>query len=203
MDVEDVIAHAVYDPNARRERYLKTRKLKGRRKVVPPVRAPIGVGSRVVDINAPQSGKFRASNAKNLSILAAQQSSARQIAQITGRLNTLKAHLQELLAKKKQESTSSKTDKKSSTSSSSSTKSGGNTNTQPKTAKQKQAAKESLKKAQEARAKDQKATPDKKKAPSLTLDEQITRTRAVISDVEAKLRTAKEQSRTQTASNGR
>lgn len=198
MEVEDVIAHAVYDPQARRERYLKTRKLKGRQRANAQGSGHFGLGSRVVDANIPVASSGHGTKA-NLSAKARQQASdARQIAQITGRLNALKAHLQVLLAQKKKESTSSKTDKKSSTSSSSSTTSGGTKASQPKTAKQKQAAKESLKKAQEARAKQQKATPDKKPAPapSLSLDEQIKRTRATIADVETKLRTAIEQSRT-------
>lgn len=190
LDVEDVIAHAVYDPVARRERYMRTRKLKGRQPVgrTPP---KAGVGSRIVDANAPLS-------TIHVSATAARQaeSDARQVAAIQGRLSKLKAHLAELLAQKKASSTS----KPKSSSSTSKTDTKKTTNSKPKTAAQKQAAKESLKKAQEARAKEQKATPDK---TPLTLDEQITRTRAVIADVETKLRAALDRAHPQTASNGR
>ena len=197
MDVEDVIAHAVYDPVARRQRYLKNRQLKGRH---PSAFPKMGVGSRVIDSNAPGSGV----HVPTVGTAAARQaaSNARQVAAIRGRLSDLKAHLNELLAKKKQAATSS-------SSSDSSKKSADSKDTKkgpdkPQTAKQKAAAKEALKKAQKERAKNQKKEPDKKTGgTSLTLDEQITKTRAVITDVETKLRAAIDGARTQTASNGR
>lgn len=197
MEVDDVIAHAIYDPVARRQRYLRKRQLKGRQPGQQGAPFPkAGQGSRVVDANMPGSTRH-----VNLTELAAKHSAERQIAAIRGRLSALKAHLAELLAKKKQASTSSKPATKS-TASSSATKPA--TPAQPKTAKQKAAAKASLKKAQLARASQQKAVPNQvTPATTLTLDEQITRTRAVIADVETKLRTAIEQLRTQTASNGR
>lgn len=195
--VEDVIQHAAYDPVARRQRYLKNRQLKGRQPgQAPPSKA--GVGSRVVDVNSLNSASHP-SVSINRTQAAAAASNARQVSAIKGRLNDLKAHLNELLAKKKQESTSSSSSDSSKTSSKDS-----KTSNQPKTAKQKAAAKEALKKAQKERAKDQKAEPDKPEGgTSLSLDEQITKTRTVISDVEMKLRAAINSARTQTASNCR
>jgi hypothetical protein len=111
------------------------------------------------------------------------------VAVIKGKLGVLKKHLAELLAKKK---ASSSSDSKSSDSKSSKSGDGQkSTNNQQK----------SLEKAQKERAKQAKATPDKK--PDMTLDEQISHTRAVIADVETKLHVAIEQARNQTASNGR
>lgn len=198
--VDDVIQHAAYDPVARRERYLKTRQLKGRNGSVQAIPAPkAGVGSRVVE-----GGNASSNVHANRTQAIQAASAARQVAQIEGRLGTLKKHLNELLAKQKAEAGSS-SDSKSSDSTSS--KSGGGTkgDSKPKTAAQKAAAKDALAKAQKERAKDQKATPDKKDetktAPSL--QEQIDKTRAVISDVESKLKAAKDLARNQTASNGR
>ena len=199
LEVDDVIAHAVYDPVARRARYLASRKLKGRQPsttATPPPKA--GQGSRIVDSAVPGSNRHVSAQAWETAQQQA-ESNARQVAAIKGRLNDLKAHLQELLAKKKAEATSSSSSK----SSTSTTKDSKSSN-QPKTAKQKAAAKEALKKAQKERAKQQKSTPDKQEGgTSLTLDEQITHTRAVITDVETKLRAALDGARTQTASNGR
>lgn len=199
LNVDDVIAHAVYDPVARRERYLKSRQLKGRKPGQLP-QPKAGLGSRIIDANAPQSTRHDARGLSANRTKAVQAASTvRQIAEIKGRLNKLYSHLKELLAKKEAESTgqSKKTSSKTSTATKDTSKS---PNSQPKTAKQKAAAKESLKKAQEQRAKDQKATPDK---VPLTLDEQITRTRAVITDTETKLRAVMTSAQTQTASNGR
>jgi hypothetical protein len=118
---------------------------------------------------------------------------------LSAHVNRTAIHLAELLAKKK---ASSSSDSKSSDSKSSKSGDGQkSTNNQPKTAAQKAAAKKSLEKAQKERAKQAKATPDKK--PDMTLDEQISHTRAVIADVETKLHVAIEQARNQTASNGR
>ena len=203
LDVDDIIAHAVYDPVARRQRYLKTRQLKGRQKGTAPQPAPkAGVGSRVVETGRSDSS-LHPSGQVNRTKAAQAASNARQVAAIQGRLGKLKAHLNELLAKKKTESKSSS----SSDSSKSETKDSTKASSEPKTAKQKAAAKEALKKAQKERAKDQKAEPNKpdtqEGGTSLSLDEQITKTRAVITDVETKLRAAINSARTQTASNGR
>jgi len=195
MEVDDVIAHALYDPAARRQRYLKTRQLKGRR----------GGGNQPPSNGGRQgNGPPAPSGHVNRTAVTQAASNARQVAAIRGRLSDLKAHLNELLAKKKQEATKGKS------SSDSSKKSGDSKDTKkgpdkPQTAKQKAAAKEALKKAQKERAKDQKKEPDKKPTggTSLSLDEQITKTRAVITDVETKLRAAIDGARTQTASNGR
>jgi hypothetical protein len=195
VEVDDVIAHAVYDPVARRQRYLKSRRLKGRN---PPAAPPpkVGLGSRVVEVGNAASA-FHPGAHVNKTAVAQAASNARQVAAIRGRLNDLKSHLKELLAKKKQEATSS-------SSSDSSKKDTKSSKSEPKTAKQKAAAKEALKKAQQERAKDQKTKPDKQEGgTSLSLDEQITKTRAVITDVETKLRAAIDSARTQTASNGR
>lgn len=194
LDVDEVIAHAVYDPVARRERYLKERRLKGR-----PTGVKIGQGSRIVDANTP-IGSSRHYPSVNVTQIRQEASAARQIAGIKTRLASLKAHLKELLAKKaatEKSSTSSSSESKSSTQS----KTTNTTQTKPKTAKQKQAAKESIKKAQQASAQKQKATPNAK--PDLTLDEQIKRTRAVIADVTTKLKTVEARVKNQTASNGR
>lgn len=194
LEIDDVIAHAVYDPVARRQRYLKSRQLKGRQKGAVQPTPKVGVGSRVVGDNPASSLHV------NLTQAAQAASTARQVSAIQGRLNDLKAHLNELLAKKKQEATSSS----SSDSSKSESKDSKTSPSKPKTAKQKAAAKEALKKAQKERAKDQKAEPNKPEGgTSLSLDEQITKTRAVITDVETKLRAAIESARTQTASNSR
>lgn len=196
LSIDDVIAHAVYDPVARRERYLRDRQLKGHKKGQTPV-PKAGVGSRVVGDN-PNSASHPSVHVNRSQIQQA-ASNARQVAAIKGRLADLKAHLNELLAKKKAESTSS-----SSSDSSKSDSKDSKSTSEPKTAKQKAAAKEALKKAQKERAKDQKAEPDKQEGGvSLSLDEQITKTRSVISDVETKLRAAIDSARTQTASNGR
>lgn len=199
MEVDDVIAHAVYDPVARRQRYLKTRQLKGRHPAPPP--APkVGLGSRTVDSNAPLS-TTHVSTARTRQQLSNARQEA-QVAQIRGRLSALKAHLNELLAKKKAAATSSSSSDSSKKSEDS--KDTKNTPSKPKTAKQKAAAKEALKKAQKERAKEAKQEPNKKTGgTSLSLDEQITKTRAVITDVETKLRAAIDSARTQTASNGR
>lgn len=200
MDVDDVLAHAgivqhAYDPVARRQRYLKTRRLKGRQPGQHPQPAPkMGVGSRVVEGGNPRSS-FHAAPNKTAARQAA--SVARQVAAIQGRLDSLKSHLNELLAKKKAEassSSSSNSKEKSSTDTSTAKNAGP---APPKTAAQKAAAKKALAKAQDARAKEQKATPDAKEPKtSLSLDEQISKTREVISDVEAKLKSVKEQART-------
>lgn len=196
--VDDVIHSAVYDPAKRHQQYLRTRQLKGRRNGVGPPKA--GLGSRIVDANAPGS-TVHVSKARMDAAARQAASNARQIAQIKGRLNTLRAHLKELLAKQKASSSSSS---KSSTSSSSKTDEGTKGTSKPKTAAQKAAAKKSLAKAQQARAQQQKAEPDQKETKTpVSLTEQIATTRAVISQVETKLRTAIEQARTQTASNGR
>lgn len=199
MEVDDVIAHAVYDPVARRQRYLKGRQLKGRRPGLVTPTPKVGVGSRVVDSGGARSSIHRSAPGSAAAKQAA--SNARQVAAIQGRLSDLRAHLSELLAKKKAEATSSS----SSDSSKSDTKDTKKSSTpQHKTAKQKAAAKESLKKAQKERAKDQKTEPDKQEGgTSLSLDEQITKTRSVITDVQTKLRAAIDSARTQTASNGR
>jgi hypothetical protein len=198
LSVDDVIAHAVYDPVARRQRYLKTRQLKGRKSGG----VKIGIGSRIIDANTPIGSSKHYSGHVNVTQARQAASAAKQIADIKGRLDQLRSHLKDLLAKK---AAQNQTQTKSKTSSSSktepSTKSNSSAADKPKTAKQKQAAKESLKKAQEVRAQQQKQEPNAK--PDLTLDEQITRTRAVIADVQTKLRTAIERARTQTASNGR
>jgi len=197
MSVDDVIAHAVYDPVARRERYLRERQLKGRPKPRAPIK--IGPGARIIDANTPIGSARHYSAASAAARQAA--SDARQVAAITKRLDGLKAHLRELLAKKKAESakksTSSSTTKKTDTTKTSTTQD------KPKTAAQKQAAKESLAKARKAREAKKAASPTTTTAPSLTLDEQISKTRAVINTVEAQLRAVKEKSSTQTASNGR
>jgi hypothetical protein len=195
VEVDDVIAHAVYDPVARRQRYLKSRQLKGRQKNFVPPPPKVGQGSRVVDAE-------NANSSLHVNRTAAIQaaSTARQAAAIRGRLSDLKAHLAELLAQKKAAATSSSKTASSKTAA----KKTASTPAKPKTAKQKAAAKQALKKAQATRAKTQKAVPNKKPAPtSLTLDEQITKTRAVITDVETKLRAVVDSARTQTASNGR
>ena len=196
MSVDDVIHSAFnkvhYDPAQRHERYLRQRQLKGRQG-----------GS--VDPGAGGGGNFNPPGGlPHVNRTQAQQaaSSARQIAQIKGRLSNLKAHLKELLAKQKAEQAKSSSSSKSSTSTAS--KSGATKGpTPPQTAKQKQAAQQNVKKAQQASAAKQKATPDQK-PKELPLEDQIVRTRAIISVVESKLKTAIEQSSTsQTASNGR
>lgn len=197
--VEDVIAHAAYDPVARRQRYLKNRQLKGRNKSAQSTPAPRpGIGSRVVE-----SGNSASNLHANRTAITQAASSARQVAQIQGRLNVLKKHLSDLLAKKK---ASSSSDSTSSDSKSSKSEGATKADSKPKTAAQKAAAKKALKKAQETRAKEQKTTPDKtdtKTKTDATLDEQIAKTRSVISDVETKLRAAMDRARNQTASNGR
>lgn len=186
MEVDDVIAHAVYDPVARRQRYLKSRQLKGRQPGIgKTLTAHVGGRPRP---GSPSAGNHvnDKSHVNRTAVMQA-ASNARQVAAIRGRLSDLKAHLSELLAQKKAEATSSKKTPAKKTS----------TPAKPKTAKQKAAAKKALKKAQAARAKTQKAT------TSLSLDEQITKTRAVITDVETKLRAVVDSARTQTASNSR
>lgn len=198
LEVDDIIAHALYDPVARRQRYLKNRQLKGRKQgATPPPTPKVGLGSRVVESGNTGSALHPGVHVNRTAVMQA-ASNARQVAAIRGRLNDLKSHLSELLAKKKQEATGSSDSKKSTTTDSTSSKS------QPKTAKQKAAAKEALKKAQKVRAEKQKAEPDKQQGgTSLSLDDQITKTRSVITDVETKLRDAIDSARTQTASNGR
>lgn len=195
--VDDVIQHAVYDPVARRERYLRNRQLKGRHPAqTPPPKA--GLGSRFVDSAMPVSTRHSQTS------LAAQRQAAsesRQVAQIKERLSGLKEKLQTLLAQQKKESSSS-SDSKSSDSSSSKSEDKSTGPDKPKTAAQKAAAKKALKKAQQERANQQKTEPDKKdvKTPPTT-EEQISHLRSVISDTEERLRAAI--ARTQTASNGR
>lgn len=200
LDVDDIIAHAVYDPVARRQRYLKSRQLKGRKKGTAPQPAPkAGVGSRVVETGRSDSA-LHPTGQVNRTRAAQAASNARQVAAIQGRLNDLKAHLNELLAKKKAESKSSSSSDSSKSESKDSKEASTKGADKPKTAKQKAAAKEALKKAQKERAKDQKAEPDKpdtqEGGTSLSLDEQITKTRAVITDVETKLRAAIDSART-------
>jgi hypothetical protein len=191
--VDDVIHSAFnkshYDPAQRHERYLRSRQLKGRQSGGQQLTGGGGQGSAPPGLSAHV----------NRTAILQSQSNARQVAVIKGKLGVLKKHLAELLAKKK---ASSSSDSKSSDSKSSKSGDGQkSTNNQPKTAAQKAAAKKSLEKAQKERAKQAKATPDKK--PDMTLDEQISHTRAVIADVETKLHVAIEQARNQTASNGR
>lgn len=197
--VDDVLAHAGYDPVARRERYLRERQLKGRHRLVanPP---KAGQGSRVVDANAP--GSTVHTRAPNL-VSAANQaaSNARQVAALKSRLASLHAALEKLLAEAKAKSSSS----------SSTTKSKALSVTpvqkRPKTAAQKAAAKKALDKARQVEKSKAAATPNKPAttttATTRTPEQQIAHIRAVISDVEAKLRAALEKARTQTASSGR
>lgn len=192
-NVDDVLVHAgVYDPNARRERYLRDRELKGRR----PGQQPINGQSRNGSSSSVSAVLTRGPNLQTQANQAA--SATRQAAALRGRLTTLRAALTKLLAEAKSGS--------SSTSSSSSSKKGGGSEKsdgpkKPQTAKQKAAAEKALKEAQKERAKDQKAEPDKKEAPSK--EEQIAHLRSVIKDVEGKLRAVLERARPQTASNGR
>mgnify|MGYP001588856397 CR=1 FL=1 len=191
--VDDILAHAgVYDPTARRQRYLRDRELKGRGPGQPP---PGGQSS-----NGSSSGGGSSGSGSVLSLhTKANQavSATRQAAALRARLTTLRSALEKLLAEAKSGS--------SSTSSSSSKKGGSEDKSKgpdkPQTAKQKAAAENALKKAQEERAKQQKAEPDKKEAPSK--EEQIAHLRSVIKDVESKLRAVLDRARPQTASNGR
>lgn len=192
MEVDDVIAHAIYDPAARRKRYLQSRQLKGRKPPVGPVHIQTVDGRREVDGGTRIRNQSLPTGHVNRTAVSQAASNARQVAAIRGRLSDLKAHLSELLAKKKQEATSS--------SSSDSSKKTPSSNSKPKTAKQKAAAKKALKEAQKQRAKEPKK---QQGGTSLTLDEQITKARSVITDVETKLRAAIDSARTQTASNGR
>lgn len=190
----DIVVHSAfnkshYDPNQRHLRYLRNRQLKGR-----------AGGGNAAGGGGSGGGTSTSSGVHvNRTQLTQEASSARQVAQIKGRLNGLKAHLKELLAKQKASSSSDSKSSDTKSSKSGATKSPADN--KPKTAKQKAAAKEALAKAQKERAKTQKAKPDKK--PDLSLSEQIDKTRAVIKDVESKLATVIEQARTQTASNGR
>lgn len=181
--VDEIISHVgVYDPVARRQRYLRDRQLKGR----APGQQPQSGGGQS------GGGGNNAPTPPVKTIVASVASNARQVAALRGRLVKLKAALQKLLADAK--SSSSSSSKKDSTS----TK---DTKSEPKTAKQKAAAKEALKKAQKERAKDQAKEPDKPKEPSK--EEKIAHLRSVISDVESQLRAALDKARNQTASNGR
>lgn len=193
--VDDVIAHAVYDPVARRQRYLKNRQLKGRQPGIVPIK--VGQGSRVVDLQAPNTG-LHASRAKKIAADNAAASQARQVAAIKAKLADLKAQLNKLLVQ-------AKADQKSSASKSSTTKKS-TAPSKPKTAAQKAAAKKSLAKAQKASAAAKKAAPNQPAKPTPTArtpQEQISHLRTVISDTEAKLRAAIESTRQKTASNGR
>lgn len=190
--VDDVLAHAgIYDPAARRERYLRNRQLKGRKP-----------GATIDKKDDPrfnnESGiKEDTSNGPKLIGKNKQAAStARQAAALKSRLASLRAELKKLLADAGSSSSSSST-------SSSSSKSGGSskTSSKPKTAKQKQAARESLKEAQKERAKEADKKPEKKDEP--TKEERIAHLRSVIKDVESKLRAVLDKARTQTASNGR
>jgi len=186
--IEEVLEHAgVYDPVARRQRYLRDRQLKGRR---PGAQLTTnGNQSNGSSIGTVAISRTRANQAV---------STERQAAELRARLSKLRAALQKLLAEAKSSSSSS------SKSSSSSTKSGGSsTKNQPQTAKEKAAAKKNLEKARKERTKEAAKTPDAKKKTEPTKEEQIAHLRSVIRDVEAKLRAVLDNARTQTASNGR
>lgn len=183
--VDEVLAHAgVYDPAARRERYLRNRELKGR--------AP----GQTDDAGGDPAGNGNSSGPSSVPVtqVNAAASATRQVAALKARLASLQAALQKLLADA-ESSSSSET-------SSSSTKKGGSETKdgpeKPKTAKQKAAAKEALKEAQKERAKEADKKPDEP-----TKEEKIAKLRATISDVQSKLRAALERARNQTASNGR
>lgn len=186
-NVDEVLAHAgVYDPAARRQRYLENRQLKGRK----PGQAPDpGHDSSSTGPPAAKPGLHTVANQA--------VSSARQVAALQARLSTLKAALQKLLAEAESSSSSDST-------SSSSTKKGGESPdaNKPQTAKQKAASKKALEEAQKERAKEAKKNPEPKKAEP-TKAEKIAHLRSVIADVQTKLRAALEKARNQTASNGR
>lgn len=193
-NVDEILVHAgIYDPTARRQRYLRDRQLKGRQP-----------GSTMNKSDDPrfnnESGiKEDTSNGPSLHTKANQAASnARQVAALKGRLASLKAALQKLLADAKSSSSSD------SASSSSSKKGGGSSSkNEPKTSKQKAAAKKALVEARKERAKDAPAKKEPEEKDTSTKEEKIAHLRSVISDVESKLRAALERARPQTASNGR
>jgi hypothetical protein len=189
-NAEEFIAHAVYDPKARRERYLRSRHLKGRQRAFPLGPPKAGPGSRIVDTNA--RGSTRHVSKAAMDAAAAQAAStARQVAAIEGRLSHLKELRTQLIAKIKAEHAraASTSPAKKTTPTKKSTKPA-----PPKTAKQKQAAKQSLAKARAAKKAAAPATPAK---PTLTLQQQLDHVNNVIDQVETTLKQVK--ARTQTA----
>ncbi len=200
LAVDQVLMHGgVYDPVARRQRYLRDRQLKGKTAAVQPTPGPkLGQGSRRAEVGLAGSGThaMTARTARERQLA----SNARQVAQIKDRLDGLHEQLRKLLAEQKASSSSASTKSSASTSSNqNSTPTPGPS--KPKTAAQKAAAKKALKKAQDARAKEQKQQPDQKQP--MTTSEKIDHLRTVISDTEDQLRAALERARTQTASNSR
>jgi hypothetical protein len=183
LSVDEVIAHAVYDPVARRQRYLEKRQLKGRQK---GQQNSDGGGNNVRPIKTAPSLHAKAN---------ADASSARQVAALKARLETLRSALKKLLAEV--ETTPSSKD----SSSSSKSKGGSNKGDKPMTATEKADAR----KASEKYRKEHPQKTDKAKdTPNQpTKEEQIAHIRSVIKDVRAKLQSVLEQARTQTASNGR
>jgi hypothetical protein len=178
-NVDYMISHAIYDPAARRERYLKTRQLKGRQK------------AGEADPNArPDRRTVRVASSRHAQANRA-ASQARQVAAFRERLTNLRAQLEKLLASA---GTTSKTSSSSSKSGSSSAKG------KPMTAKEKADARKASEKYRKEHPTKKTDTPDKT-AP--TKEEQIKHLRAVIADVESKLRAAIVRAQTQTASNGR
>lgn len=177
-NAEAFIEHAIYDKQKRHERYMRTRQLKGRQH------------SQGQDSGSKQSKDTGPAPATK-TIANQQASVARQVAALRGRLEDLRAKLQSLLA----EASSS-----SSSSSSSSTSGGSSSKGKPMTAQEKADARKASQKYRDTHPnKDKKST--SKSTP--TKEEQIAHIRAVIADVESKLRAALEKARTQTASNGR
>lgn len=181
--VDDVIAHAVYDPVARRQRYLETRQLKGRDK---GQQDSGGGGDNVRPINSAPSLHAKANAAA---------SNARQAAALKARLETLRSALKKLLAEVESDSSSKDS------SSSSKSKGGSNKGDKPMTAKEKADARKASEKYRKEHP--QKTDKSKDKPDKPTKEEQIAHIRSVIKDVKAKLQSVLEQARTETASNGR
>lgn len=182
--VDEVLAHAgVYDPAARRERYLQDRLLKGR------------AGGQQPDSGGNQSGGTGGGSAPVLRTKAQQAASAtRQVAALQARLSSLKGALQKLLAEAVSSSSSA-------TPSSSSTKKGGATEKgEPSTAAEKADARKASEK---YRDKNPEKTKDDANKAEPTKEEKIAHLRSVIKGVESQLRAALERARNQTAPNSR
>lgn len=187
-NADEFIAHAVYDPKARRERYLRSRQLKGRQFQLGPPKA--GPGSRIVDTNAP--GSTRHVSKAAMDAAAAQAlSTARQVSAIEGRLSHLKELRTQLIGKIRAEHQRAAPTTKKAASTTTAKKT---TQSKPKTEAQKQAAKQSLAKARDAK---KAAAPTPPAKPTLTLQQQLDHVNNVIDQVESTLKQVK--ARTQTA----
>jgi len=180
LSAEKFIEHAVYDAKKRHERYMKTRRLKGRQH------------GQNQDTGPGRPGEKAGPAPVNKTVANQQASNARQIADLKARLSELRAKLQSLLAEVTSSSSSSSSSSKSGEGSSSKGK--------PMTAQEKADARKASQKYRDTHpSKDKKSS--SKSTP--TKEEQIAHIRAIIADVESKLRAALEKARTQTASNGR